>query len=334
MNLENKKKATAENIIDLLKDNYPSVVKEFYEMQSGFLSTRYKIHKSIETSTIVICLIKNIHLEIIRQREKNLDYNFSLNNFLKNLDSINLPAQKIISIVGITGIPKETVRRKIKKLALKEYVRMNRNKEYYWHLTPKRSEYFMYLMEKDIKFISKYILGITKLLNLDLTQKKIEEEIKSQFSFYFYHFLSSQLSWLKMWQTNLKDIDLVFITIQALIPTLNYVEKLPLKVSLDELHKELGKMNQTKSITSNNTISATSISEISGIPRATCIRKLEKLVNLGLLVREIKSKRYYVNQHASDRTKNILRKENIDHTVKTFGQFLSIVITALLRNKK
>ena len=116
MSVEVKYNTSKENIIDLLKLNHIKVVKEFYEMESGFLSSRYKIHNSIETSIIIINLIKITHLEIIRQRERNLDYNISLENFWKNLSNINIPADRIISIVNKTGIPKETVRRKIKKL--------------------------------------------------------------------------------------------------------------------------------------------------------------------------------------------------------------------------
>ena len=57
------------------------------------------------------------------------------------------------------------------------------------------------------------------------------------------------------------------------------------------------------------------------------------IVKLGLLIREIKTKRYFVSQHTSDRTKHILKKENVISTVEIFSEFLSIVITALIRNR-
>ena len=98
---------------------------------------------------------------------------------------------------------------------------------------------------------------------------------------------------------------------QALIPTLKYKDKIP-----------------------DSSISASSISEISGIPRPTCIRKLKKLVKLGLLVREVKTKRYYVNQLTSDRPKHITKKENIVFTIQAFSNFLSILISTLIRNEK
>ena len=86
-----------------------------------------------------------------------------------------------------------------------------------------------------------------------------------------------------------------------------------------------------KSIILDTSISATAVSDVTGIPRATCIRKLETLVNLGLLVREVKTKRYFVNQQASSRTKKIFTKENVSFSIKNFSNYLAIIINAIRR---
>ena len=88
----------------------------FYEMQSTFLSGIYKRYKSIETANIILCLAREMHLQIIRQRERNMNHDISLDNFWNNFNNINRPSQKIVSISNMTGIPKETVRRKLNKL--------------------------------------------------------------------------------------------------------------------------------------------------------------------------------------------------------------------------
>ena len=109
----------------------------------------------------------------------------------------------------------------------------------------------------------------------------IKNEIKSQFSFYWYHFLSCQLLWLKMWQNKIKDIDLILITLQALIPTLQYADKNQnvKTMGLENLHRIVRKTNGKYEF-ANITVNASSVSEITGIPRATCIRKLHTLVKL------------------------------------------------------
>ena len=92
------------------------------------------MHRSIETASIVLSLIRSMHLEIIRQREINLDHNLSLDNFWFNFNHVDKPKHKIVSIVNLTGIPKETVRRKIKKLVQNNYVVLHRGKNFYWNL--------------------------------------------------------------------------------------------------------------------------------------------------------------------------------------------------------
>ena len=334
--LSNKKISFApESIKDLLNYHYSDLISEFYEMQSTYLSIKYKKHKSIESSTIIMCFVRDVHLHIVRQRERELNYDVSLKKFFFNLKNIEIPTQKIVSVVNTTGIPKETVRRKIKQLIQKDIIHLQRNKEYYWNVNSKNEDFYLKTKQKEIRMISKFVHCFTKYLHLTFTVKEIEDEISSQFSFYFYHFLNCQLKWLKMWQTKIKDIDLIFIAMQALIPTLKYSEKNmdTRKIGIDNLHTIIGSASQKYKL-SDSSINASSVSDVSGIPRATCIRKLEKLVKLGLLVREMKTKRYYVNQFAHDRTKHITQKENVISTVNFFSNFLSTVIFALTRNQK
>ena len=329
-----KPNINTEKITKLFGENYFKLISSFYEMQSDFFRTRYKIHKNLEISIILMSLIKDVHLSIFRQREKDLEYNISLNNFYENNQKIILPSKKVISIVNSTGIPKETVRRKIKKLVNQNYIGLNSKNEYFWNFSTKRRDIFYKVMESDINSITKFIGNFTECLDLDLSKKLIENELKKQFSFYFYHFLSCQLNWLKLWQQKIYDIDLLFIAMQALIPTLQYTDKKMnlKKIGTENLYSVIGKTTINYR-NSTSTVSATSISDISGIPRATCIRKLDKLVSLGLLIREIKTKRYYVNQTASERTKHITQKEYVLSSVEIFSEFLSVIIRALVLAK-
>ena len=62
-------------VSELLFTHFANLMSEFYEMQSMFLSKRYKVHQSLETSSIIISLIKNTHLAILRQRENKWLFN-------------------------------------------------------------------------------------------------------------------------------------------------------------------------------------------------------------------------------------------------------------------
>ena len=162
----------------------------------------------------------------------------------------------------------------------------------------------------------------------------IENEIKLQFSFYWYHFLNHELQWLKMWQTKLKDNDLLLIILQTVIPTIHRANKpLANNLNVNNIFKIIGVVNDDFNFEST-AIGATTVSDVTGIPRATCIRKLEKLVKLGFLIKSADTRRFFINQNFADRTKNIMTKENVLATIQNFSNFISIILNSLIYYKK
>ena len=323
-----------ENVGQLLKLHYVSLMSVFYETQSAFLTGIYKKFGSVETANIMLCFSRNLHLEIIRQRERNLNYDVSVDSFWKNYNEVSKPIEKISSIVSYTSIPKETVRRKIKNLIKLGYLSDDKmRKGYAYNMSVKEKDVYLDFIEQEIKYLSRFVGKFTLHLGLNISMKTIEKEIRSQFSFYWYHFLSCQLEWLKMWQQKIKDTDLLLVVLQTIIPTLQYINKKDGNINMESIFKVIGKTNGKNDV-HKTAVSATATSEVTGIPRATCIRKLEKLVELEFLARENKSRRYYVNQDIDRRTKNVLTKENVDRTISIFSQYLSIILNSLMYNKK
>jgi CTP-dependent riboflavin kinase len=316
----------------------------FYESQSLFLCNIYKRHHSIETANIVLCFARNIHLEIIRQREKDLNFNISSEKFWENFSKIVKPLAKISSVAEITGIPKETVRRKIKNLLDAGYLAKDeKSKGYYWNpLSKERKNEYSKIIAYDTKNLSKFIYKIVNYLQINLDNKIVEDEIHAQFSFYWYHYLSCQLAWLKLWQLKLKDNDLLLIALETTMPALQYINKNMGIKKIDDVFKVIGKFDE-KDKSQNCSVSATSICEITGMPRPTCVRKLEKLVNLGFLTRTIKTRGYSINQALNKRTKGILFRESFSlccrspwssfFTIKNFSEYVAIIINSLIYNK-
>jgi len=333
-----KKKQTIypADISKLIESHCANLMQSFYELQSSFLSGAYKKYKNLETANIIMCFSRNVHLEIIRQRERDLNYNVSLKNFYKNFNTINKPLEKISSIVKITGIPKETVRRKVKILIDLDCLSYDKkNKGYFWSLSQKDMDPFLKIMNEEAINLTTFISKIVKDLGLSLDNegrwRLVNEEIHSQFSFYWYHYLSCQLKWLKWWQVNLKDNDLLLISLQTTIPTLKFIDKNLQSTTSKDVFKIIGKID--KNSCNKCSVSATSVSDVTGIPRATAMRKLDKLVQLGFLVREKENKRYSINQSTDLRTKNIMSRENVDFTIETFSEYISIILNSLIQNK-
>ena len=325
---------TPVEISTLLKTHYYSLMSSFYETQNLFLKGIYKRYGSIETANIMICFKKNVHLAILRERENSLNFDLSLNKFWSSYQTISKPTEKISSIVEITNIPKETVRRKIKNLVNTGFILNDKNsKGYTWNLSQKRKDSYFENVNNEIKILTKFTYKFSKRLKLNLNLELIEKEKKIQFSFYMYHLYSCQLKWLKLWKTKLKDSELILVIIQCIIPSLQREDKNSEHLNEENIFKIIGKINEEDNSV-DVSVSATSISEVTGIPRATCIRKLEKLMRLGFLLREAKTKRFYINQNISDRTKNIITKENIGYTIEIFSEYLAIILNNLIYQRK
>ena len=104
-------------IKEIFKNNYQNILFEFNKSQGFFLNDMYKrCDNDLDSALIILYFAKNLHRNILRKREKDLSVGISFNEFWNNHNVINTDKHKVIEISKSTGLPKETVRRKIKKL--------------------------------------------------------------------------------------------------------------------------------------------------------------------------------------------------------------------------
>tara|TARA_B100000029_G_scaffold386678_1_gene382554 strand:+ start:2388 stop:3365 length:978 start_codon:yes stop_codon:yes gene_type:complete len=325
--MENIKKIEKRYIQKNLTDNFMKLMPSFYEMQSSFLAGVYKRYGDLEGGNIVIFFARDCHLSILRKREIDLDFDLSLDKFWKNHKDIFQSKKKIILVSQETGLPKETTRRKIIDLIKKKHIKKAEKNKLFWEPASELKETYIKIIEEEINSLSKFIYEQGKTLSLNLPISKIEKEIKNNYSFYWYHFLNIQLSYIRFWQSKLKDLEMLLISLQVVIQTFNCLKRRKL---LDNI-----KGTQQFKITKNSNmgegdISATSISDITGIPRATCIRKLDKFVKMKILEKDQKTKRYFLvtNETTSNpMLDSVWLKQKID----LLADFSSIVIKGLIR---
>ena len=309
-----------------LTDNFIKLMPTFYEMESSFLSGIYKRYGDLEGGNIVIFFARDCHLEILRKREKDLNFNLSLDNFWNNHKNIYQEKKKIILVSQQTGLPKETARRKIISLIKKKHLKKGDRNKLYWEPDFPQKETYLKIIDEEINSLSKFIFEQVKILSLPLPLAKIEREIRNNYSFYWYHFLNVQLEYIKFWQDKLKDLEMLLIGVQVLILTLNSIKRnFNNFSSLFDNQKNLKNINQF-----NADISATSVSDITGIPRATCIRKLDKFVKMKVLNKDQKSKRYSL---VLDQTtfNPMLTPEWMKHKIEILSDFSFIIIKGLIK---
>tara|TARA_B100000945_G_scaffold321348_1_gene335356 strand:+ start:1726 stop:2700 length:975 start_codon:yes stop_codon:yes gene_type:complete len=309
-----------------LTENFIKLIPTFYEMESSFLSGVYKRYGDLEGGNIVIFFARDCHLEILRKREKDLDFDLSLEKFWNNHKFINQNRKKIILVSRETGLPKETTRRKIISLIKKKHIKKSDKNKLFWEPASEFKETYTKIIEEEINSLSKFIFEQGKLLYLNLSVSKIEKELKSNYSFYWYHYLNVQLEYIKFWHEKLKDLEMLLIGLQVVIQALNYLKRITSDYTILLSQNKNSKNFSTK----DANISATSISDITGIPRATCIRKLDKFVKMKVLEKDDKSKRYFLllNQNTLN---PMLNPDLMKPKISILSEFSSTVLKGILR---
>ncbi len=326
--MDKEKKFEKLNIEKVLKDNFVNLMPTFYEMQSSFLSGVYKRYGDLEGGHIVIFFARDLHLEILRKRENDLGFNLSLENFWHNHKNTHQQKKKIIYISEQTGLPKETTRRKLISLVKKKHIKRVEKNKMFWEPSSEFKESYMKIIDEEITSLSKFIYEQGKFLNLNLSYVKISKEIKNNYCFFWYHYLTFQLEYIKFWQERLKDLEMLLIGLQIQIQTVNFLKKKSIQTSFNPLSQQ--KPPKNLDIKEAN-ISATSISEVTGIPRPTCIRKLERFVKMKFLEKDKVSKRYSMTYGQAEINPLTPSTEGMRKTIHIFSNFSSVVLKGLCK---
>ena len=304
--MERTKSFQNEDLRKKFEENFLKIMPSFYEMQSTFLSGIYKRYGDLEGGNIVIFFARDLHLQILRKREINLDFDLSLEKFWINHKNIVQGKQRIIVVSKQTGLPKETARRKILHLIKKKHIKKGDKNRLFWEPASDHKETYIKIIDEQINSLSRFVFEQTKCINLNIPVSKIEKEIKKNYCFYWYNYLTAQLEYISFWQKRLKDLEMLLIVFQVVIQTI--------------------KIKDSKN--SSPDISATSISEITGIPRATCIRKLDRFVKMKVLEKNLQSKRYSLFI-AKNNHNDFINPQSMSDKVSLFSDFSSTIINAL-----
>jgi hypothetical protein len=333
--MEGFKRFEKKNIEKILLDNFIDLMPSFYEMESSFLSGIYKRYGDIESGNIVIFFARDLHLEILRKREIDLNFNLSLDEFWNNHKNIVQKKKTIITIAKSTGLPRETARRKIISLIETKHIKKTEKNTIFWEPDSKSKDSYIKIIEEQINSLSKFIFQQSRFFSLNIPLSKIEKEIKNNYSFFWYHYLNSQLEYMKLWQLQFKDLEMLLIGLQTLIQGIKDIQNSSKLRNLDSFFTS----KIIKSINSFNVknagISATSVSEVTSIPRANCIRKLEKYIKMKIIEKDPVNKRYHLVpsqvRYAPSLTNPLL--DGIKNTVDIFSEFSSIILKSLNKNK-
>ena len=256
-------------IYDTYCDNYDSIHYLFVEFQFSWLQQAYKALKDIDKYYILIYLYKENFTEL-NEIFKVKSYEEFYFNPRFELDKIN-----IIQIAKKLRLSKETARRKI--LELEEDGILIKNKKSI-AVTLKAG-----LLQKPVNTInsfSKILQYVSKLLCDQKIVKKYYEKdffikkIKERFTQILAIFLEYQIEYLLTRKTLVNnDIEMWFIYGSVLYNQIMYLKKSEVKN-----HYQKQWIEEVLNVGDKKGINAMTISDLTGIPRPTVIRKLKILL--------------------------------------------------------
>lgn len=257
-----------DKIFEIINKNFSKLAPAYFSLVTNWLIRSYSEYRNIEKFIILIYLI-NKDLILFRKNGIIIDYD----TFYKD-KSLEIPKINISDISRDLLIPKESVRRKIEALEKERVIKKTGKKIFI-----ERSAYVTTQAKKTLEefsiLVSKFseILASEKISNKAFNVSEISNSIKENFSFCWYHFYKFLFVFTNRWKTDTKTLDLETICI-GFIVLINTVQNKNFKnkdFDREIFFKEVKKNNQVG-------INAFSISDITGIPRATVVRKLEFLI--------------------------------------------------------
>ena len=227
----------------------------------------YKSFKDHEKFLIIIYLTKRT-LDFYARNFIKLSYN---DFYSKN--SLEIEKFSVIEISKELNIPKESARRKIIELEDEGVIRRYKKK-----IIIERSAHPHSKPEKTVLRISRFLSMFSKILKKnkaidnDFSTDQIEKNIKKNFSYIWKLYYEMQIPMILNYKKIFGDIETFHIWGSCAVNQHLYTQETNFKMNRTEF---LDTIILTKS---KQGLNAMSISEITGIPRATVVRKLRKLV--------------------------------------------------------
>ena len=256
-----------EKIINkVIQDNFAALAPCYFTLTSNWFVRAYDHWKDIDKFVIIIYLI---HQDLVYFRQNGLKINYE--TFYEK-KSIEIDKINISDISKDLGVPKESVRRKVLELEKQKVIKKTGKKIFVVRDTLYSAKAVETLTEVAtlLHEFSK-ILKKEKLVTEVYTVKEIILAIKENFSYCMYQFNKFWFIYINRWRNELKDLETLGIGMVVLINAVKNKDFVP-KKNMRSYHKELMDSD-------NRGVNAMSISEITGIPRPTVVRKLKYLID-------------------------------------------------------
>jgi len=305
-----------EKVSKIIEQNYSFLAPAFLEMQTEYLASLNAIYHDLDASLVAMIMTSQLYKNTIN--ESNSKDKISLKYFYQK-ENFKLPisAFKIIKISHILNLPRETTRRKKQKLINDELIIIDKKNKMFSLNTDMVEEKIIKLQIDNLsRFLSKFYFFFNrqKIFTKDISIDLIKKDVEQKFLIYFIKFLDFQISYFSKMKSIL-DIESIFIVLLCALNTTAQLKQKNEPMNPKAFFDKIQMINKTLGL------NATSISEITKVPRTTVLRKIAYLEKIGMIKKD-KYKRYLFNDiYKVENSKKI--EELMDNNIKLLGGFFS-----------
>ena len=300
---ETEKKISCDNLeifdinkINLVLSSNPFILMKYWiKFQQEWVHNTFNKFKDHDKYIILMYLISRTW-----QDKSNLFKFQSIEEYYSQ-NEINLPDISLSEISINLKMPKETIRRKLIELEKNNIIKRDGQKIILAQLALSLQK-----PEVSIKTLAIFFEKLSILLSTQdwfgthIPKENIELYFKKYYTVFWNHYFKMQIPFLTRWKIVFGDLESWVIWANIGINQSLNLEKISKhinkKINFSEVEIKNLYLSNVQKNEPDRGINASSIAEISGIPRATVLRKLKKLVSEKAIRRNKKLEYVLTNQ--------------------------------------
>ena len=258
-------------IFKVIDKNFSRLAPHYYKLINNWMVGAYQSFGNIDKYIILIYII-NKDFIFFRKNGLIVDYDTFYKDKILEVDKIN-----ISDISKDLQIPKESVRRKVEELEKADIIRRKGKKIFVNRIAIPVVQANLTLKNMSVLLCEfNKILKEEDIVKVAYQTTEISDSIKKNFSFVWYQFYKFLFIFTKRCRKEVGDLETFCIGLLVLVVA---AENKSFRI------KDLSRKKYSTSIQGSDKrgINTMSISDITGIPRITVIRKLKYLIKRNIL---------------------------------------------------
>jgi len=316
---EISKQIHSEDILSILEKNFASIAPVWVPSQMSWMNNVYRTFYDYEKFMIIIHLLMKT-FEAYSRNFVKLNYEEYFSQYEVEIETIN-----VIEISKSLNIPKETTRRKINEL-----IKLGTIKRINKKFIIDRNTWPSIKPEETLKRMSRFLSTLSKMLfNEGLILESISTEnlikvSKEYFSFVWKLYYEMQMPMLLSFKKIYGDLESFHIHGICISNHALNSKTIDNGEMSKEFYLEKYFFSDQKEFSG---INAMSIADITGIPRATVIRKLNKLIKENYL--KIDSKKRYFSTGFHQKTIVDVQKNTFSNLSKFAARIYNLSLSSV-----